>query len=103
MKPVPWRLAHPAVVAVVMAVAVAVVVVDTVVVVAATVVVVAVVVKAAAADTAAVAAATKLCSRLDIFKDASKKDPSGSFFWVYLMPIFSLRIYGFIGLGLGVS
>jgi hypothetical protein len=40
------------------------------------VVVVAVVVKAAvAAATVAVAAATKLCSRLDIFKYASKKDP----------------------------
>ena len=78
MKPVPWRLAHPAVVAVVMAAAV---VVDTAVAVAATVVVAAVVVKAAvAAATVAVAAATNLCSCLDIVSDASKKDPSGSFF-----------------------
>jgi len=79
MKPVPWRLAHPAVVAVVMAAAaVGVVVVDTAVAVAATVVVAAVVVKAAA--TVAVEAATNLCSCLDIVSDASKKDPSGSFF-----------------------
>jgi hypothetical protein len=96
MKPVPWRLAHPAVVAVVMAAAV---VVDTAAVAAATVVVAAVVVKAAvAAATAAVAAATKLFSRLDIFKDASKKDPSGSFFLglfnVYLL-FDDLRLYRF--------
>jgi hypothetical protein len=92
MKPDPWKLAHPAVVAVVMAAAA--VVVDTAVVAAATVVAVAaVVVKAAvAAATAAVAAATKLCSCLDIVKDARKKDLQGPFFWVFLTRIFSLKI-----------
>jgi len=81
MKPVPWRLAHPAVVAVVLAVAAGVVDTAVAVVVAATVVVAAVVVKAAvAAATVAVEAATNLCSCLDIVSDASKKDPSGSFF-----------------------
>jgi hypothetical protein len=92
MKPDPWKLAHPAVVAVVMGAAA--VVVDTAVVAAATVVAVAaVVVKAAvAAATAAVAAATKLCSCLDIVKDARKKDLQGPFFWVFLTRIFSLKI-----------
>jgi len=53
----------------------------------------AVVVKAAvAAATAAVAAATKLCSCLDMVKDARKKGPEGSFFWFFLTSIFSLKI-----------